>query len=614
MESFMAKFMRFAILLAGLFSAGNAFAAGGACPAGVPVTGNNCHFVAATGSDSNNGTSETTPWLHSPGMANCSGNCAALQAGNAGIGIIFRGGDTWHFGNPNAAPYTGGALDLYNWFSNSYGGSISNCVYEGNQSGCLYVGVDTTWYNTSTCGGSWCRPVLTGDNPTLPGAGSFVSSCAYQVSGNNFGPNNLVVMPPYTILDNFELTGMCSSASSTSQGDTYLAGWASSGTYTSESFLENSYLHGWTATQSAGTGSASHPIALISGGGGVFQVLDHDVIDGSDSNPEIAAWAPGTWFYHIRDNMIRYVGQGYGAQCHDIHDNIFEHFYTTELDGHYNVLECNHDAGPNQSPATNTPNVVYNNVMRHFDPSFAGGEDFWFCPNSSSEYWFNNLQYDISGQPWAMAGTTQYPDCTNTGGQFLFNNTFVDTGAITCHGSGSNVSGGRYFTAYNNHLIGTTFDSAGCTGYSDASNVIMSDSKATSQGYTTGTAGTTAKNTCANDATTPCVPTAGSNTTVGIGRNLMNNASLTTAVGTSWCATLATYSSTDPSVGVDAATACKYGTTDGCAYNQVNHSMVCPSAAWLAVIRPSSNAWNSGAYQFSGPTPPTNVKGSASPN
>src|SRR5579872_7279861 len=83
-----------------------AFAAAGACPAGAPVTGNNCYFVAANGSDSNNGTSESTPWLHAPGMPNCTGNCQVVANSglNPGNGVILRGGDTWHFGNSAATP------------------------------------------------------------------------------------------------------------------------------------------------------------------------------------------------------------------------------------------------------------------------------------------------------------------------------------------------------------------------------------------------------------------------------------------------------------------------------------------------------------------------------
>ncbi len=35
------------------------------------------YYVAASGSDSNNGTSTTTPWLHAPGMSTCTATCAS---------------------------------------------------------------------------------------------------------------------------------------------------------------------------------------------------------------------------------------------------------------------------------------------------------------------------------------------------------------------------------------------------------------------------------------------------------------------------------------------------------------------------------------------------------
>ena len=115
----MARLLRVAIFMACVFSAGSAFATvvpGGTCPASAPVTGKNCYFIAASGSDTNNGTSETTPWLHAPGMQKCASNCAAvlsytsggIRGSAAGLGFIFRGGDTWHFGNSGLSPYTGG--------------------------------------------------------------------------------------------------------------------------------------------------------------------------------------------------------------------------------------------------------------------------------------------------------------------------------------------------------------------------------------------------------------------------------------------------------------------------------------------------------------------------
>jgi hypothetical protein len=517
------------------------------------------------------------------------------------MGIILRGGDTWHEGNPSASPYTGGTWDLYTWYTNAYAGNVSGCGWELANSTCLYAGVDPTWFR----GSSWTRPILTGDNPAQSGSGNFVSSCAYIVPtpSGNFGHNILVSISAWTILDSFELTGLCVNDSNTNlTGNTYIAGWAYGGSASAESIIVNDYMHGWTATTAAGSGSSSHPVTIISGGGGVHQDFDKIVVDGSDSNPQEAAWAAFPWFHHMRDSLIQYVANGSGNNCHDIHDNIFQHMYYMLYDGHYNNLECNSDYS-----ASGTVNVFYNNVARHFDPSFGTGEVFWFCPNSTPEYWFNDLEYDVSGQPWAIAGTLQYPGCTGTGGQYWFNSLYMVNNTLPCHGSGSDQTGGAYRTIYNLQMIGTSFDGSGCTGFSDPSNIVMSNATATSQGYTTGSPGTAlgSTNNCANDSTTPCAPVSSSNSTVGAGHNLANNSTIPAAVATTWCQKLSSYS--EPAISTDAYNACTYGTTDGCAYNSTTHAMVCP--AQTAVSRNGTGAWDVGAYQMSGVPRVTTLQG-----
>src|SRR5579863_2798372 len=67
-------------LLGVLFAAGNVSAT--------------TYYVAADGSDSNDGTSKTTPWQHAPGMTTCSSMCASTTP-KAGDSIILRGADTW---------------------------------------------------------------------------------------------------------------------------------------------------------------------------------------------------------------------------------------------------------------------------------------------------------------------------------------------------------------------------------------------------------------------------------------------------------------------------------------------------------------------------------------
>ena len=554
----------------------------GACPAGLPVTGAKCYFIAANGSDSNNGTSETSPWLHAPGMPNCTGSCAAVKPA-AGNGFVFRGGDTWHFGiTADAAsnPASGGKWSIGNWA----GGT---CNYEGTTSGCIYWGVDKNWFS----GNSWTHPILNGDNPLST---SLVSSCAYQVGTNN----DAVQIFNGEYFDNFEMRGFCSSRNPASTGPGSDI-WISYGG-TGNIFETNLYIHGWTATTTAGTSNSTIPCTLIGGStqSTAQQFLIGDVIDGSDSNAGACAWGTFPMFTHMKDSLVRYTTQGVGQNCHDIHDNIFEYISNPNVPTHGNILECNGDA------SGSTPNVFYNNIMRHINSNFfSGGQvGWWFCPNTTPEYWFNNIVYDTGGHGvgnlWAVAGTIQYSGCTNTGKQYMFNNTL--SGAIqVCHLSGSNPTGGQYLYVYNEHLLNTPYDGTGCNGGAgDASNVSMTWAVGDSQGYLTGSAGFTDSDTCANESAKPCTPTATGNGTVGTGHN-----------EAAYCSTLATYTS-ETAIGTDAANACQYGTTDGCSYNRTTHTMNCPAQPQVA--RPASAAWDAGAYQFSNtgtPGVPQNLNG-----
>jgi hypothetical protein len=389
------------------------------------------------------------------------------------------------------------------------------------------------------------------------------------------------------------------SPSSTNQDD-YLNDGGSGITAQGVLFQTNLYVHGWTATTAAGSGNNTIPCVMFGGGNQSLHVMDHIVVDGSDSNPGACAWATFPSFYHFRDSIIRYTTQGVGQWCHDIHDNIFEHFYAPNVPTHGNILECNDD-NPGNAPGQpqNTPNVVYNNIVRHDDPSFVtGGEvHLWFCPEGVPEFWFNNLMYDVgSGNDWDYAGAPTY-SCTNAGGQFMFNNTLVDV-VQPCY-IPTVSHGGQYLTISNEHLVNTPLDAGttACTGYNSATNIAMSDATAVTQGYLQSSGGSAQTDTCANESTTPCAPQSSSNSTVASGANQQ-----------SYCTSLASFTS-EPAIGTDAANACKFGTKDGCSYNTLSHAMVC-SSPWSPVARPVTQAWDSGAYQFSGASSPTNLHGS----
>lgn len=93
---------------------------------------------------------ESAPFLlHIPGTPDFTGSATL----GAGVGVIKRGGDTWHIG-ATTSPATGGKLTI------STGGSSGSP---------LYYGIDPTWYSE----GTFARRVLTGDNAL---SRSFVSA------------------------------------------------------------------------------------------------------------------------------------------------------------------------------------------------------------------------------------------------------------------------------------------------------------------------------------------------------------------------------------------------------------------------------------------------------
>lgn len=575
------------------------------------------YYVAANGNDANDGLSKATPWAHAPGMPNCVLACKA-KVPVAGDRFIFRGGDTWHFGNGSGlTPHSGGTWDMY--IAVAFGGNDPTCLFDGVRTGCVYFGVDSSWFT----GPSWSRPKLDGDNaPSL----SRVAACTYQTADSLAIPtlhNTMVSLGIDTIFDNFEMTGLCTQRASSSNvtDDSYItflgSGTAGKGT----AITSNLYAHGWTASTLAGLGANgvlgpqpgnddSITCIVLSGTDNGLESFDQIVIDGSDSKPGVCAWAAIPPMYHMRHSIIRYTTQGVVSRCHDIHDNIFEYFDSPDVITHGNLLECNTDAFGNEiNQPQNSPNVFYNNIVRHTTTAFSasGHVTLWFCPNNMPEYWFNNIVYDVGNSNyWDIAGPDAYAappfSCTNAGGQYMFNNILVD-GTAPC-GIPPNTTGGKYLHSFNNLLINSPWDSGtvGCEGGpSSSSNVSISDTVAVQQGIGTATGRTNTQRTgtinCANDSTKPCSPITATSPTVGRGVNKQ-----------SYCAALASFTA-EHAISVEAANACNYGTSDGCSYNATVHAMTCP--AQTLITRPLTALWDSGSYQFTistAPQPPLNLQ------
>jgi len=334
------------------------------------------YYVAANGSDSNSGTSKTSPWLHAPGMPNCSATCSSATVG-AGDSLIFRGGDAWHFANSSASPYVGSG----GWtFSRS--GTSSNCELDASAgtvvtTSCIYVGTDQSWY----AGAAFARPILTADNPLST---SMPASCTYNSSGSTF----IRFSGSYLIIDDFDVQGAC-------------IGSASGGSFVDPTGtmveISNCYFHGWTLTTS---GDDNFPMISVTQNRNYVRI-DHNVFDGSDSsNGTTAGMDCGFGIYgvgqEIDHNVFRRMSnaiKGVTGVIKSIHDNLFEYLYNADgISGvHGNVMESNGESPGNV--------YFYNNVYRLSNE----GVGIALEPHgNSAAYIFNNVVYHTANPSQCM--------------------------------------------------------------------------------------------------------------------------------------------------------------------------------------------------------------------
>jgi hypothetical protein len=601
------------------------------------------YYVSYThGSDSNNGTSKTTPWQHAPGMNNCNSSCSITPA--AGDQIIFEGCVTW----PNAA---------FSWIPT--GGNLGNPVY---------YGVDQTWWDStvSGCASTWNRPIFNlGNAPP--------SDNLYRI---------IVLSHSYMNLDNFEITNVAALASPGNGGtdvfdwgdgsengvhvqNMYVHGWhnpyfsvgtgnLTAGSYTITNFVPYSYSPSptWpvpcnTAGCSGGIqaqslsgniplGNSCPTVTSISGSnpynitftcgagpasgnctGCVIQIgndflsitggingptnddiMLNNVIDGSDttewqynpyedcglteSNNNICvSSAVVDWrLPNIwRNNVIRNVASVAVAECTEWSGNLIEYIrLSTNPSAHTNIIECQGYDNP-----INNATFFYNNVIRHTNN-----------PNPSTPTGRTSVGLgDIGAGP--SPGETAY----------IFNNVMYDTlqnsvierqnstsGAYQVTFNNSGDCGASWEmthtfsnplvpgdTYYNNYCATTNGTPLICSGLTCAANLFQTSTAAGGSGYT-------ANQTYAYSPTSSSSPTVGTGTT--------NTNSLCSSISIAQAA---------------AGTACLSDTSYAVSYDTTKHAVTGPGRT--PVSRGATP--DIGAYQFSpgssssAPAPPTNL-------
>jgi hypothetical protein len=519
----MPRLARISLLTGCIFALGNSlFAAtsGGTCPTSVPTGISNCYYADfVTGVDTNAGTSEAAPLQHLPGMVGCASNCAAITPA-AGEGFILKGGVTW----------TKAALRWsWNW---SGTGTTSSPGCTG--SGCIYVGVDPSWYS----GSSWARPIL-------------------NAGGVAITPNNniLGIGEPgnYLIFDNIEFTGFYWSGSPAYGSANIGLPGGEPGIGTNDTF-EHLYIHGWSHdTLANGTsddacgidGDTSDPNSNAN------TILEYSVISGADTDRASCNGAVFGGPPYIAYNVLEYVASAMVIDSPvTVHDNLIQNVVSSfNTSTHENALEENF--------SQNT--TVYNNVFRHIG---SGALTLWLAPDSGhTAYVFNNVIYDTDvGNVLDFAASLK----TTPSGTIVFWNNTVECGQdsnpnAVCAGPSSSITA---VTLQNNHFItnaGSYWPTISVP-LTQANNVLQTKATANGQGYT-------------SSQTYAFSPTAAYSTNATPGQGT-SAASLCAASGVS---------------------ACSNDTTYGVAYNTTNHTVSSPgrttSSAW-------SNPPDVGAYSF----------------
>lgn len=502
----------------------------------------------SSGSDSNNGTSKTTPWQNAPGMQTCAKVCNSTTI-NAGDSLILRGGVTW----PNAS---------FMW----------NLPGNGTAANPVYVGVDQTWYTGST----WARPILN--------AGAAVIS-------NNY--NTMFTVPSNITIDNFEITGFYWTSASCSGAPYGDCGIFNAGQRNGQTW-ENLYIHGWTH---AGTGATTSNgvVDIIATGGGGNSVAHDNVIVGTDvpGDHSVSVFFNGPPIAY--NNYIKQVSSAfivsYASSVHDNHIEDVGPAYCNEPFPQY-AGNCTHENGFEDNGDIGL--YFYNNVITNVSAGLA----LWIAPNPgyTATMW-NNLIYAIhDNQVMDMAPPVYSPTYCSAGetgngyckaaGNYIFENNTVECGDDAtqydvCQTGVGNIGSGSVATSflYQNNYFVTLTTASGCYSGSGqaqsctfaSTNVVQTLSIANGQGYT-------------SSETYAFSPTSSSGATVGAGTNLAN-------YGTGNMASLMNDTTYACAAGAGNQTTCPLRTTNN---------------------RPGSGAWDSGAYEFAGgPPPPGGLQGTA---
>jgi hypothetical protein len=421
------------------------------------------YYVAANGSDSNSGTSKTSPWAHIPGMMTWAGSHTPA----AGDTFILRGCDVW--GNSD--------------FPISW-------QWSGTSSSHIVIDRDETWYNGANCS-SWNRAKFDAGHAVIN-----PPECSNNNAFWEFGTVSYIDVN-WIELANYHWTS--SQAGGSCYSHEFIANISTSSSYV---HLSNWYVHAWTIA----SGADDNDHFFMSGCETCS--VDYAVIDNSDGTVHTGAgmqWPTqhsifknvanalkpnmsGEFAYNDISNVAGYVS--------GVHPNCIESIATIRGSGTLYIHDNRvHDNGTCEGLQVGNPgetDYVWNNL------------------------WYNNTSNGANGPNLPQNGN-------NAVALYYWNNTNVDQRSVCVSVASNGNKWSKAFKMQNNHCItaGTPSGTSQSGGMVDgpisgaatitfSNNIVESLSSANGQGYN-------------NSQAYVYSPTSSSSQTVGAGANLTSS-------------------------------------------------------------------------------------------
>lgn len=382
----------------------------------------------ASGSDSNNGTSKSTPWKRHPDMAGWSGSYSHA----AGDQYIFKGGVTWD----------------QSCFTMTLQGSGSASA--GND----YYGVDKSWYT----GSSWSRPVW---------------DRAYTLSATdllNLGNTS------YITIDNIEIKRLNTSVT---DGIGLINSGGGGGVQTT---IKNCYIHGWR-TSSSSDGAHGGIIGRTYSASTTW-IIDNTEIENSE-NASIQKGGIAARCVAVFQNGCKIHDNSSAILfCLDFNGSYLYNITGDPFDG---VYHCN---GIYMDPVSMSQKQGY--IRNSYLHDTAGGANMAYTNvrGGATITMYNNVLYGtMSAQGAVEIEPFQYGG-EGVGNLIAYNNTICNYGGsasafhvVTRTGQPVGV-----LSLYNNHVInaGSVTDAkAGVNTitFNSTTNLLQSATTAASEGY-----------------------------------------------------------------------------------------------------------------------------------